>query len=165
MWILNKIAPIIHHCFLLLYYIMPKKSEKRRDTKKRSQKKGIMRGCSKTRQLKGGNFETPTFQVGISKFYPMNTIANDVQRNMTMDRGITADAKGIVGGSRKRRYSRKYLDPLQQKRRGGALRGGALRGGALPGLMPLEYKSTAVSSDIYVQPIGIKYNDLNPYLV
>lgn len=133
---------------------MPKKSEKKRGNKKISQrrlKKRIMRGCSKTRQIRGGNFDTPTFQVGISKFYPMNDMTNDVQRNMTMDRGLS-------GGSRKRRYSRKYLDPLHKKFR-------SLRGGALPGLMPLDYKSTQVISDANVQPITTKYSDSNPYLV
>lgn len=132
---------------------MPKKSEKKRD-KKTSQKrlkKRIMRGCSKT--LRGGNFETPTFQVGISKFYPMNTMATDVQRNMTMDRGL-------VGGSRKRRYSRKYLDPLKKK-----YRGGALLGGAFGGLAPVEYKPTVIASNPAVQPISVKYSDSNPYLV
>jgi hypothetical protein len=144
---------------------MPKKSEKKRDKKKSQKrlKKRVMRGCSKT--LRGGNFDTPTFQVGISKFYPMNSMATDVQRNMTMDRGITADTKGLVGGSRKRRYSRKYLDPLQKRLRGGALRGGALRGGALGSLSPFEYKPSVVSSNPTVQSLGIKYDDFNPYLV
>ena len=137
---------------------MPKKSEKKRD-KKTSQKrlkKRIMRGCSKT--LRGGNFDTPTFQVGISKFYPMNTMATDVQRNMTMDRGL-------AGGSRKRRYSRKYLDPLKKKYRGSAFRGGALLGGAFGGLAPVEYKPAVVASNPAVQPISVKYSDSNPYLV
>lgn len=110
-----------------------------------------MRGCAKkqTRQ-NGGNLDTPTFQVPISKFYPMNELASDVQRTTTMDRGT------IAGGKKsKRRYSRKYLDPMQK----------TMRGGYLQGLTPLDYNQSLTSSNSAVQPILHKFTDTNPYLV
>jgi hypothetical protein len=109
-----------------------------------------MKGCAKKGYSGGaGEFTTPTFQVGISKFYPMNNLASDVQRNMTVDRGMS-------GGNKKRRYSRKYLDPLQNNKQ---------NGGALPGLMPVEYKPSVDNSSPAVQPISHKFSDTNPYLV
>ena len=133
---------------------MPK--SKKRVPKKRVHRKGqskrmvrrIMKGCAK-QQGGSGEFTTPTFQVGISKFYPMNDLVSDVQRDMTVDRGMT-------GGNKKRRYSRKYLDPLQKNKQ---------NGGALPGLMPVEYKPSVDNSSPTVQPITYKYSDSNPYLV
>lgn len=137
---------------------MPK--SKKRVPKKRVYRKGqskrmvrrIMNGCAKQH---GGadEFTTPTFQVGISKFYPMNDLASDVQRDMTVDRGMT-------GGNKKRRYSRKYLDPLQNNKQNNKQ-----NGGALPGLMPVEYKPSVDNSSITIQPITYKYSDSNPYLV
>ena len=131
---------------------MPK--SKKRVTKKRVHRKGqskrmVMRGCAKQRGG-AGEFTTPTFQVGISKFYPMNDLASDVQRNMTVDRGMT-------GGNKKRRYSRKYLDPLLNNKQKG--------GSGLPGLSPLEYSPSVVNSSSTDQPITHKYSDSNPYLV
>ena len=134
---------------------MPK--SKKRVPKKRVHRKGqskrmvrrIMKGCAK-QQGGAGEFTTPTFQVGISKFYPMNNLTSDVQRNMTVDRGMT-------GGNKKRRYSRKYLDPLQNNNK--------QNGGALPGLMPVEYKPSIDNSSPAVQPISHKFSDSNPYLV
>lgn len=123
----------------------PKKTQKKRLVKR------IMRGCAKkqTRQ-NGGNLDTPTFQVPISKFYPMNELASDVQRTTTMDRGT------IAGGKKsKRRYSRKYLDPMQK----------TMRGGYLQGLTPLDYNQSLTSSNSAVQPILHKFTDINPYLV
>ena len=138
---------------------MPK--SKKRVPKKRVHRKGqskrivrrIMKGCAKQQGYAGGagEFTTPTFQVGISKFYPMNNLASDVQRDMTVDRGMT-------GGNKKRRYSRKYLDPLHNnnKQKGGS---------GLPGLSPLEYSPSVVNSNISTQPIAYKFSDSNPYLV
>ena len=133
---------------------MPK--SKKRVPKKRVHRKGqskrmvrrIMKGCAK-QHGGAGEFTTPTFQVGISKFYPMNDLASDVQRDMTVDRGMT-------GGNKKRRYSRKYLDPLQNNKQ---------NGGALPGLMPVEYKPSIDNSSPAVQPISHKFSDSNPYLI
>ena len=85
---------------------------------------------------------TPTFQVPISKFYPMNELASDVQRNTTIDQGV------IKGG---RRYSRRYLNPM--------------RGGYLQGLSSMNYNLNNVSSNPSVQPISQKFSDSNPYLV
>jgi hypothetical protein len=136
---------------------MPK--SKKRVPKKRVHRKGqskrmvrrIMKGCAKKGYVGGaGEFTTPTFQVGISKFYPMNDLESDVQRDMTVDRGMT-------GGNKKRRYSRKYLDPLQNNTK--------QNGGALPGLMPVEYKPSIDNSSPAVQPISHKFSDSNPYLV
>jgi hypothetical protein len=129
---------------------MPKKRSPKKTQKKRIVKR-VMRGCAKkqTRQH-GGDLDTPTFQVGISKFYPMNELNSDVQRNTTMDRGP------IVGGKKsRRRYSRKYLDPMQK----------TMRGGYLQGLTPLEYNQPLTSSNPAVQPIEQKFTDTNPYLV
>ena len=133
---------------------MPK--SKKRVPKKRVHRKGqskrmvrrIMKGCAK-QQGGSGEFTPPTYQVGISNFYPMNDLVSDVQRDMTVDRGMT-------GGNKKRRYSRKYLDPLQKNKQ---------NGGALPGLMPVEYKPSVDNSSPTVQPITYKYSDSNPYLV
>jgi hypothetical protein len=130
---------------------MPK--SKKRVTKKRVHRKGqskrmVMRGCAK-QQGGAGEFTTPTFQVGISKFYPMNDLASDVQRDITVDRGMT-------GGNKKRRYSRKYLNPLHNNKQ---------KGGALPGLTPLEYSPSVVDSSVATQPISHKFSDANPYLV
>jgi hypothetical protein len=146
---------------------MPK--SKKRVPKKRVHRKGqskrivrrIMKGCAKQQghakqhghakqQGGSGEFTTPTFQVGISKFYPMNNLASDVQRNMTVDRGMS-------GGNKKRRYSRKYLDTLRNNNK--------QNGGALPGLMPVEYKPSVDNSSPAVQPISHKFSDSNPYLV
>ncbi len=105
------------------------------NTKKRSNKR-VMRGCS----MKGGNSD---FNVPISKFYPLNDLKVDVQRNSEFDNGLK-----VGGGYRKKqRYSRKYL-----------------KGGAVYGLTPLEYSSPVNSSPI-VQPIMNKFTDQNPYLV
>lgn len=125
---------------------MPKKQTQKKRNKRLV--KRIMKGCAKrkTQQQRGGNLDTPTFQVGISKFYPMNELSTDVQRNSVMDRGV------MKGG---RRYSRRYLDPMRK----------TMRGGYLQGLTPLEYNSNNQSSNPAVQPIGQKYNDSNPYLV
>jgi len=119
---------------------MPKKQITQKKRGKRLVKR-IMKGCAKkkTRQQRGGM--TPTFMVPISKFYPMNELATDVQRNTLMDRGP------ITGG---RRYSRRYLNPM--------------RGGNLPGLTPLDYNSN-MNSNPAVQPIAQKFSDSNPYLV
>jgi hypothetical protein len=125
-----------------------KKVTKKRVHKKSQSKRMVMRGCAK-QQGGAGEFTTPTFQVGISKFYPMNDLATDVQRNMTVDRGMS-------GGNKKRRYSRKYLDPLQKNKQ---------KGGALPGLTPLEYSPSVVDSSVATQPVSHKFSDANPYLV
>ena len=125
---------------------MPKKQTQKKRNKRLV--KRIMKGCAKrkTRQQRGGNLDTPTFQVGISKFYPMNELSTDVQRNSVMDRGV------MKGG---RRYSRRYLDPMRK----------TMRGGYLQGLTPLDYNSNNISSNQAVQPIVQKYSDSNPYLV
>ena len=100
------------------------------NTKKRTNK----------RVLKGGNSD---FNVPISKFYPLNDLKVDVQRNSEFDNGLK-----VGGGYRKKhRYSRKYL-----------------KGGAIYGLTPLAYSSPVNSSPI-VQPIMNKFTDQNPYLV
>jgi hypothetical protein len=129
---------------------MHKKRSLKKTQKKRLVKR-IMRGCAQKRtRQNGGNLDTPTFQVGISKFYPMNELNTDVQRNITTDRGP------IVGGKKsRRRYSRKYLDPTHK----------AMRGGYLQGLTPLDYKQSLTSSNTAVQPIIQKFTDTNPYLV
>jgi hypothetical protein len=123
----------------------PKKTQKKRLTKR------IMRGCAKKRtRQNGGNLDTPTFQVPISKFYPMNDLTSDVQRNMVVDRGT------IAGGNKRRRYSRKYLDPMKK----------TIKGGAQPGLTPFEYKPFAnIDANPTNQPITLKFGDANPYLV
>jgi hypothetical protein len=124
---------------------MPKKRSPKKTQKKRLVKR-TMKGCAKKQN--GG--QTPTFQVGISKFYPMNELASDVQRNITVDRGP------IVGGKRsKRRYSRKYLDPMRK----------AMHGGYLQELAPLNYNQSSTSPNPGVQPIIQKFQDTNPYLV
>jgi hypothetical protein len=124
---------------------MPNKKDKK--SKRRSGKK-IMHGCSykKRKTIRGGNFETPLFRMPISKFYPMNELSNDVQRNSAFDIGVT------TGGSKKRRYSRKYLDKH-------------LRGGSLLSLAPSEYKPIVNMANPNSQPIAYKYSDTNPYLV
>ena len=130
---------------------MPKKRSPKKTQKKRLVKR-IMRGCAKKRTRQNGvNLDTPTIQVGISKFYPMNELNTDVQRNMTMDRGP------IAGGKKsRRRYSRKYLDPMQN----------TMQGGAQPGLTPFEYKPiTNIDANPTNQPITLKFGDSNPYLV
>ena len=128
---------------------MPKKRSPKK-TQKRLVKR-IMRGCAQKRtRQNGGDLDTPTFKVGISKFYPMNELNTDVQRNITMDRGP------IAGGKKsKRRYSRKYLDPMQK----------TMQGGYLQGLTPLDYNNSSTSSNPAVQPILQKFTDTNPYLV
>ena len=120
---------------------MPKKQRTQKKRGKRLVKR-IMKGCAKkkTRNQRGGM--TPSFVVPISKFYPMNELATDVQRNTLMDRGP------ISGG---RRYSRRYLNPM--------------RGGYIQGLTPLDYNSSNTDSNPAVQPIGQKFSDANPYLV
>jgi hypothetical protein len=121
---------------------------KPKSVKKRPKRliKRIMKGCAKKksrRTIRGGF--APSFNVGISKFYTLNELSTDVQRNITVDRGV------ISGGNKKTRYSRKYLFPM--------------KGGALQGLTPLEYKPSMISSDVMNQPIAVKYSDSNPYLV
>jgi hypothetical protein len=127
---------------------MPQKRSPKKTQKKRLVKR-IMRGCAKNKTRQNGG-QTPTFQVGISKFYPMNELNTDVQRTTTVDRGP------IAGGKKsKRRYSRKYLDPMQK----------TMRGGAQPGLTPFDYNQSLTSSNPAVQPIVQKFTDTNSYLV